>query len=466
LLYEHRELLERERLLIVGPNRIFLRYISQVLPSLGETASIQLTVEGLSGARFRVRGEDSADLARLKGDRRMGEVVRRAVLAGIVPPTEDVRISTGFGTLIIPAEQIAQQVELALSRRRPTNHGRSAVRDQILQLAWRIHSSKPTSDLSQQASFETEVRSSRQFKTAMDKSWPALSAAGVIRRLFASRPLLARASAGLLSEHERDFMIRRATPRVSEERWTRSDLALLDEAEALINGVPQTYGHVVVDEAQDLSAMELRMIARRSRRGSLTVLGDLAQATSPGAQSDWALTLEQLAAPKPRLEELTVGYRVPAPIIDFANRLLPDAAPSLRPSTSVRLRGQLPRLVTAEPGDWAAVVVSEVVDLAATWTSVGVVAPTTLLGEIGLGLAAAGVEYSDSQRTAELGEHVTLLCPAATKGLEFDAVLVAEPARIVREEPSGLRILYVALTRAVQRLTVVHAEALPTALAS
>jgi DNA helicase IV len=217
-----------------------------------------------------------------------------------------------------------------------------------------------------------------------------------------------------------------------------------------------------VDEAQDLSALELRMVARRSRQGSMTVLGDLAQATTPAAQTDWRDARRVLGA---RLEELVVGYRVPAPIIEFANRLLPEAAPGVRPTSSVRLQGDAPRVVAVTLADRGLRVADETIRLAQSWNTVAVVAPQTLTGEIGQALGTAGVEYIDGQRSSVLGEHVTLLTPAATKGLEFDAVLVVEPGLIMSEEPHGARALYVVLTRAVQHLSLIHADPLPLSLA-
>jgi len=370
-----------------------------------------------------------------------------------------------MGTVEVPGEDVAALVDAEKERGRPTSEGRNVIREQLVTLAWRCHHAKPSADPAQRESLVAEVRGSRELKAVLDRAWPSLTAAGVIRRLYGNRPLLARAAEGLLDDDERDSLVRKATARLAEERWTRADLALLDEADALISGVAQTYGHVVVDEAQDLSALELRMIARRSRLGSMTVLGDLAQASSPAAQTSWDDAIEHLAAEKPRFEELTVGYRVPAPILDFANRLLAEAAPGVRASTSVRLRGDPPRLVEVEVGHRGQAAASEVALLGRTWTSVGVVAPASLIGEVAGALGAAGVAFVDGQRSAALGDHVTLLPPAATKGLEFDAVLVVEPARILAEEPNGSRILYVVLTRAVQHLGIVHAEALPAALA-
>jgi DNA helicase IV len=270
----------------------------------------------------------------------------------------------------------------------------------------------------------------------------------------------------LLSDDEIKSLNRPAARRACDQRWSRADLPLLDEAEALIAGVRQTYGHIVVDEAQDLSAMELRMIARRSGKGSMTVLGDLAQATAPAALTDWHAALAALRIPDARLEELTVGYRVPEPIMAFANRLLPEAAPGLRPPTSVRRGGAPPRVIAVSSDRLAAAVAGEVATLAARWPLIGIVSPEALRGAIMTALERAAVTFLDGITAVALSERITLLPPSATKGLEFDAVVVVEPGQIVAEASGDLRLLYVVLTRAVQHLSVLHSGSLPDALAA
>ena len=464
LLYEHREYLERQRLLIVGPNRIFLRYIAQVLPSLGELASTQLTIEGLAGAAYTVRAVDSESAARLKGDLRMAAVVRRAVFDHVSPPRDDLVIATRYGRLVLSAPQLAALVEAALSRTQRYNDYRAVLRQQVVDLAWRTHRGKATSDITDREGLEADVRASAEMKAVLDKMWPNLTAAGVIRRLLGNRPVRRRATDGLLETSEAELLGRRNATRVGEEPWTRADLALLDEAEDIISGRAPSYGHIVVDEAQDLSAMELRMIARRSRSGSMTVLGDLAQATAPGAQTDWAFALKVLGPIDAAYDELTVGYRVPGPILDFANRLLPEAAPGVAPSTSVRLTGSAPVIVQVGHEEVARGAADQVVELLEVDSSVGVVVPESLRRAVGEELGAAGVAWVDGGRTLTLGDHVTVLPPQATKGLEFDAVVVVEPGLIASEEGGGLRLLYVVLTRAVQHLSIVHSVALPRAL--
>jgi DNA helicase IV len=287
----------------------------------------------------------------------------------------------------------------------------------------------------------------------LDRIWPALSAASLVRRLLTNRNALHAAGAGLLDADEQALLLRRPTKRVSDEPWTVDDLALLDEAEALLAGPPPAYGHVVVDEAQDLSAMGFRALARRSPARSMTVLGDLAQATAPAAQSSWDDVVGHLGTPATaRRADLDLGYRVPAAIVDVANRLLAEAAPGVTPCRSVRLDGRPPRFLAVEATlgtegvrDRIAAAVAE---LGGRYASVAVIAPS--------GLAPAAHRLPGA----------TVLAPPDAKGLEFDAVVVVEPAAIAGGTAQGLRLLYVALTRAVQELVVVHAGPLPPALSS
>ena len=466
LLYEHRELLERQRLLVIGPNQIFLRYIAQVLPSLGETAVVQATIESLMAGRYPVRAVDEAAVAELKGDARMGEVLRRAVHDRIDVPSDDVVVATDFGSVRLPVAQIAALVDIALARDLPSNDRRELFRERLVRLAWQRYESRPGADLGVEPAFVASLRAGRDFKALLDRTWPSLRAPALVRSLLGNKRTLSRAADGVLEPAEQALLLRRNTARAADERWTRADLALLDEAEALTTGTPVTYGHVVVDEAQDLTAMELRLLARRTPERSMTVLGDLAQATAVGAQRNWDEVMDHLvpreveARERARIEELGVGYRVPAAILDFANRLLPVAAPHVRPSRSVRTAGDPPLVLAIEAVGLAHAVATEVGALAQRWTTVGVIAPVSQLDAIAAALEAAAIDFTDARRQ-NLSESVTLLPPSSAKGLEFDAVVVVEPARIVAEEPSGVRVLYVALTRAVQHLGILHAEPLP-----
>ena len=447
---------------------MFLRYIAQVLPSLGESAVRQTTVERLvtaSGAR--VRAFDTAAVARLKGSARMASVFRAACRLQVRPPVDGLEVATHWGSLRLPAASMAAAIETILARDVPFNVGRGALRTQLQRLAYLAHVERRGDGAAAEDDFQSGLRANRTFQAALTRMWPAVSGAGLVRKLLSSRSALAAAAERILDGDEQRSLLRKPTRRAEDEPWTVADLVLVDEAEWLANGAARTYGHVVVDEAQDLSAMELRLLARRCPSRSMTVLGDLAQATAPAAQRAWDAVIEVLGGPAhARLEELELGYRVPAPVLEYANRLLPLAAPDVRPSRSVREVGRAPVVVGAQAEDLGRVAAAEVADLAAQWTSVGVVAPASVLEAVADGLRGAGVVFGDGARVG-LDETVTLLPPVSAKGLEFDAVVVVEPALVVEEgleEASGARLLYIAMTRAVQELRLVHAHPLPAPL--
>ncbi len=434
LLYEHRERLDREGVLVVGPNPVFLRYIAQVLPSLGETAARQTTVERLvSGAGLRVRAVDAPARERLLGDARLAEVLARALRATLRPPTADVVVGAGWDRVVLPAGEVASAVEEIVARDVPFATGRGALRTRLQRLA-----DRPQTDVS----------------SAVARIWPTTSGPALAKRVLTNRAALASAAAGLLDGDEQRLLLRRGRKRLDDEPWTRAELVLVDEAEARVNGVARTYGHLMVDEAQDLSAMELRALARRCPSRSMTVLGDLAQATAPAAQRSWDHALAMLGdPPTAAVEELGIGYRVPKPIIDVANRLLPHVAPGVRPAGSVRLRGRAPEAVPSPPGGLDQTVAAVVTELAGRWQTVGVIVPSDV--------AVPSARESGHER-------VTVVTPPEAKGLEFDAVVVVEPAAFWAGDGdgdvAGGRLLYIALTRAVQELWLVHERPLPAPL--
>jgi DNA helicase IV len=459
LLYEHRKALEKLGLLVVGPNDLFLRYIGQVLPSLGERAVTQTTVERLYGFSIAKAVETDDQVARLKGDKRMAVVIRNWVLGQIKPISADVEIPNAFALLVVPADEANQVLKDVAGRDLPTNDGREVLRAQMMALCWRIYLRRQHSNEGHNESFQRDLKARPEFKKLIDSMWPAFTAAGVVRTLLGSPAALAVAADGVLSVDEQRLLRRKKARSAKDERWTRHDLALLDEARALVGGLLRTYGHVVVDEAQDLSDMELRMAGRRAADRSMTILGDLAQATAAGAQRDWVEAVDHLRADyrgttEHRIAELTLGYRVPAPILEVANQLLPIAAPHVVPSRSVRVNGREP--VRAERHELAA----QVQRLRAAWTTVGVIAPVAEIDEVLEALA--DVAPADARHGQSLDEGVTVLGAVASKGLEFDAIVVVEPNRIVAElaDGRGHRALYVALTRAVQELVIAGAASI------
>jgi DNA helicase IV len=304
-----------------------------------------------------------------------------------------------------------------------------------------------------------------------------LTPAQLLHDLFGSKALLKLATRGVLDEAEALALYRPRSESVDDVRWTQADVALLDDARDVLGPKPgrngkvddadeiRTYGHIVIDEVQDLTPMQLKMATRRSLNGAMTIVGDLAQATGPLAPGDWQDVLDHLPDRKPsRVIGLSVGYRIPGQIMDLANKVMAVAAPELRAPQSVRVGDSMPTFVRAHGALGGAVAdeVRSVTDQLPN-ASLGVIAPDSMIDDLSEHLTAAGVNHGTATRTG-LDEGVTLVPVSVVKGLELDAVVVVEPARIVADHDHGLRSLYVALTRPTQRLSIVHAEDLPDAL--
>ena len=467
LLFEHREQLMESRVLVVGPNRMFLRYVGNVLPSLGETAVSQATVHSLLDVKWRVRGEDSPECQVLKGDVRMAELVRAAALDKFKLPSESEVIGVGARTVTFEPEDVEAAQRAALERRLPLNSARRVFSQVLARQARAQLLDRGVSEPAADAAVE-ELSKGDGLKRLVSRSWPNLGAAGVVQSLLSNASLLARVSDDLLSDEERATLHRSKAKNAKEEAWTVADLSLLDEAEELCVGVSKQYGHVVVDEAQDLSAMELRVVGRRAMNGSITILGDIAQATAPSSQASWVDVVDALGVDTSAVEvhqaELTVGYRVPGPLLDYANLALPVTAPEVSPSTSVRHGGPGPTIVSVAKPDLNEAAVAAVTEFGAEHQTTGVIVPEPLLLAVLDALADAGLEPVDTTKSQTLGASVSVVDAAVAKGLEFDAVVIVEPAAFLRlpiPEVTALRLLYVALTRAVQRLAIVHSEAIP-----
>ncbi|MHB1929166.1 MAG: ATP-binding domain-containing protein, partial [Acidimicrobiales bacterium] len=317
----------------------------------------------------------------------------------------------------------------------------------------------------------------------LDRMWPLLTPQAFLHDLLGAPALIDLAGRGNLAERDRGLLHRARAASLADARWSAQDIPLLDEAAALLGPIrrrpgrddgPRTYGHVVVDEAQDLSPMQLRMLARRSLSGSMTVVGDIAQATGGWAPTSWSQVVEHLPSRRGwRLAELTVNYRTPAEIMVVAGRILERAAPGMRAPEAVRSAGEAPLIVPVPadgpfpsagvPAAAARRVAAEADRVATAGGTVGVLVPSSLLRPLAERLAAGGVDFGQAGGRA-LDLPVTVLTVSDAKGLEFDVVVVVEPGRIVAEAPQGLRSLYVAVTRATQRLVVVHSGALPEGL--
>nr|NKB40060.1 AAA family ATPase [Ilumatobacter sp.] len=293
------------------------------------------------------------------------------------------------------------------------------------------------------------------------------------------KALLKLAARDVMDESEALALFRSRSETVDDVRWTTSDVALLDDAFDVLGPKPgrggkleesdeiRTFGHIVIDEVQDLTPMQLKMATRRSLNGSMTIVGDIAQATGPLAPDSWDDVLAHLPDRKqPRVIGLSVGYRIPGQIMDLANRVAEAATPGLRAPVSVRVGEAGPTVVRAAAGaDLGRTVSAEVVTMqtAIPGASLGVVAPDSLLPDLSEALSAAGINHGTATRTG-LDAGVTLVAVSVVKGLELDGVIVVEPSRIVSDIEHGMRALYVALTRSTQRLTVVHADQLPASM--
>ena len=446
LLFEHRRRLASEGVLVVGPNQVFLDYIGNVLPSLGERSVQQRTVIDLCVPRVVVEATDSVELARLKGDPRLLDVLQRAVLGGISRPLEPIRVPIGARTVVIEPAEFSSWIDDALggsAGARPVNRRR----DGLKAIAER--------EILRRTGNDDAWSKAKVLKDAITAAWPVQRPTAVVQRLFGNPDVLAAASDGLLTADEQALLLAGGHKPGSRKRpWTAADQLLLDETHSLLEGAPFVFGHVVVDEAQDHSAVALRVIGRRGPGGSFTILGDLAQSTTPAGQEQWPVVARYLGAAAYEVAHLTIGYRVPEPVLRVANKLLPFTAVDTIASRSVRIEGDPPTMTVVDRGALADAVADEVVTARHRHVLTGVVAPTRLHEAIGRALDAAGLtavtRVQDVSRT-----EIPVFSPEAVKGLEFDAVVVVNPSEIFDGTPRGARLLYVAMTRSVQVLRMV-----------
>ncbi|MER7503277.1 AAA family ATPase [Nonomuraea pusilla] len=452
LLFTHRERLARAGVMIVGPNRAFLSYISSVLPALGEVKVDQATVPGLLGEH--AAPEDPA-VAAVKGDARMAAVLERALWLHIVKPDEGLVFTKGAYRYRVADHEVR---EIVASLRGTTRYlpGRAALAQRLAHLVLvRMEQRGESPD----DRVQDAVARSKPVKALVDKIWPKLTAEQVLFRLLSDAGFLASAARSGLSAEEQEMLLWPKPYRSwKSAKWSAADAALLDELRDLMERTP-SLGHLVVDEAQDLSEMQLRALGRRCRNGSATVLGDLAQGTTPWSTRSWQEVLRHLGQEEGEVTELTLGFRVPREILDFAARLLPDVAPGLAAPRSLRPgQGSL----SVRPGGSVLQAAEEAL---AREGSIGVITPDALVPRVSEELA--GLPHTVLGPDSAEEEHRLLVVPATlAKGLEYDHVVVVEPADIVAAEPRGLARLYVVLTRAVTSLTVLHDKPLPEQLAS
>ena len=520
LLYTYRKRLGSQGVLLVGPSPIFLRYIDQVLPSLGEDEVSLATAAGLK-PQFRVRAVDDPATAIVKGNARMARVIERALRDRQHPLPRDSVFALDGVVLRISRRDSRRIVERARHRRGPHNEQRShvsrALVDQLRAQYRRGMGATAPDDPEWDRELNARIRRAPEVRAALERMWPVLTGAELIHDLFSFEGLVHSAAEGILS---RDDMARLPRPRSSDVRevqWTEADLALIDEADALLGspelarprrrrarrrsdddaasrvvselGVggfltasqvaeryggasgpspddstePRTYGHVLVDEAQDLSPMQWRMLARRCPSGSMTLVGDFGQASRAGSSSGWDEVLSIVPTHAPtRHVTLSVNYRTPAEIMAIAARVLAAAAPGIEPPQSVRATGVEPEFAAVGIDDLVPEVARRAREVVGLPGTKAIIAPPARHDAIVAELADVGAVSGSADA---LDAPIAVLGPVEAKGLEFDQVIAVEPAALVRPDRRGLRLLYVTLTRATQRLQVVHAMALPEALA-
>lgn len=530
LLYTHRFPLERGGVLLVGPNKVFLRYIERVLPSLGEHTVVFSTPASLLHAAT-VSAVDPPAIAALKGDSRMAGFIARAVLQRERPLIRTVALLAGHQRLTLTPGASRRIVDSARRRRGTHNERRASMERQVmrhLRRQW-VRKADPDDPDAEWPPLARRLRHEPSLVEALERMWPILTPAAFLHDLFGFPALIRDAAAGELDEPELSLLHRPRRRRLGEVRWTEGDIALLDEAAALLGPLPRrtrvadrpgdgdewlaeravddageldevmrsdllqhlarwseaadeelpdpasrTFSHVVVDEAQDLSPMQLRMLARRCPSGSMTIVGDLGQASRPWAPRTWDDVIGHLhnawgrgLAPHrrpPRLVELTVNYRTPAEVMELAARVLRVATPGVEPPTPARHSGNAPLITAVGNGtdivEAAAAAARD--ELAAIGEGrVGVIAPEVLVEPLRARLG--GPSMSPSERDL-LDAEVAVLPLDLAKGLEFDSVVVVEPAMLVDERTAGLRALYIALTRTTRRLHLVHQQDLPASL--
>jgi DNA helicase IV len=515
LLYAHRDRLARSGVLVVGPNTRFLRYIEQLLPSLGETGVV-LATAGQLFPGIDAQGVDSPEAARVKGGLRMARLLAAAVKARQRVPAGPLRLEVEGNTVTLYPRDVEQARGRAQQSRKPHNVARVRfVGDLLERLAGRLAKELKTDlDADTRPELINALRNSADVRREINLCWMPLTPERLLRDLYADPDALA-ALAPRFSGAER-----RALYRPRSAPWTPADVALLDEAAELLGAdeaqadesaaaeraqeveyagrvldmiaemepdAPQmttadvlaeryeatavrralvdeaasdrswAFGHVVVDEAQELSAMQWRLLMRRCPSRSMTVVGDTAQTGSPAGASSWGQMLDPYVEGRWRLAELTVNYRTPGRIMKVATAALAEAGVTATAMTSAR-HGDWPPTAELLGGELTRAVVHAVeTELAA-------------LGGEGR-LAVLSATEAQPELTEALngqsgvGERVVVLSPAQSKGLEFDVVVLVEPAAILASSSRGASDLYVAMTRSTQRLRILHSRALPTALA-
>jgi DNA helicase IV len=470
LLYTFRFPLEDQGVLVVGPNRVFLRYIERVLPSLGEAGVEQVVLADLvRGHNFGAK--DSEAVARIKGDLRMSQIIATAIKDRQRPLRKDVEIAFGAGYLRLTANQSKVLVSEGRRRFRRHNAANHWVETEIV--ATMIASSRnPDADIE---TMRSALRDLPEFRAVINYIWPVLTPAELLHDLYSSKALLRLAAQKVCTTEEYESLHRQRAESLAEAKFSDADVAVLDEALSLLGPKPRrngrindadevrTYGHIVIDEVQDLSPMQLRMISRRSLNGAMTIVGDIAQATSAHAPASWKEVLAHLPKKNPsRIIGLTVGYRIPRQIMELATRVLKAAAPLQTSPVSVREGDESPKIIATTVDQLFSELIKDTQRMVDELSggNVAIVCPDSMSETISAALDKAQIAHGRAG-VSGIEAGLTVVPVSVVKGLELDGVIVVEPAKIVAAQMHGLRALYVALTRSTKQLSVLHSEPLP-----
>lgn len=465
LLYGPLRELPTAEVLVVGPNPTFLRYISRVLPELGEARVQQMDIGRLMTSSVSVNVAERPEAARLKGDERMVEILARALSERVRPLAEPVAVAVEGVSWRVTIEPDDVSALLEDIERLPYAAGRAQFRGALEQRVLGAARRRQRSDRWSAGAERLSLRVT-EIEALVERVWPQLSPAAFLRDLFGSVERLLSAAGSTLAADEVQLLRRQAAPRLSDQLWSKEDLPLLDQvAWEMVRDTPE-FAHIVVDEAQDLSPMQLIALRRRSAGGAMTIVGDIAQSTGHWARSAWDDVVEHLASPLPSATvQLDYGYRVPRGVMDVASALLPWAAPGVEPPQVIRDVDRAPQWHEIEPReDRFARVVQVVREHSSNGLFVGVICPDAGRPALEAAFRAAGTQWNDADKGG-LSSTINVVSPGASKGLEFDAVVVVDPRTIVDAGPHGLRMLYIALTRTTAYLDVVfEAGSLPEAL--
>ncbi|HWU58368.1 MAG TPA: UvrD-helicase domain-containing protein, partial [Microbacteriaceae bacterium] len=518
LLYSNRERLSSSGVLVVGPSSAFLRYIEAVLPSLGETGVVMQTVGDLFPG-VDATDDDAPDAAKLKGSRQMAGLIARAVRSRQRVPAEPQTITVNADRMTVQPELIARAVQRAQRSGKPHNQARVVFARQALdalttQLVDQLRASGSTIDDDDVKDLREDLRTAYDVRVLLNTAWLPLTPQKLIQDLFA-RPAWLAELTPRWTPQQRDLL-----KRERDAPFTISDVPLLDEAAELLGDAPETpdaaslererqrkrdienarsairnmdvkgmvspkqladnfaerggrestaeraaadrtwtYGHIVVDEAQDLSPMQWRLLIRRCPMRSFTIVGDIAQASAAAGATNWSGALTPFFRDNWRLEELTVNYRTPAQIAREAEAFAIAHGLPVTPTRAVR-EGDWP-IQTVDvagdaPGRVADAVANVVSELAAGLSgTLAVIAPVAIVDEV-YGALTPALGRNVGRGAAGLSRQVAVLTAREAKGLEFDDVVLADPDAIVAESPRGAAALYVAMTRPTQRLVVVR----------